>query len=559
MKEDVKTLSIALLRVSSTKQGLAGDSPDRQREEIEKILPKYNTKVIKWIELVESASGEIQPATKAIDYCREHEEDIKYCFITYIDRFTRAGSYYYQNLKSQLAKYGVYLVDVAGVISVESKNSLDLFDRQYKWSVYNPSHVAEILEAEKAHDEIRTILTRLIGSEIRYARMGYWVNYAPDGYIIEKKDTDNGKRCILKPHPERSKYFLKMFELKIQGFANEEIVKEINALGYRSRRLNVRDSENKIRIVGHKGEKPLDVKQVNKFLQNPIYCLVGTHKWLDKPRIMHGEPIITIDMFNKANRGKITILEENGNISVLKGKIAERYIRKSKNVPLYAFKEYVMCPFCNLKFKGSASRGKMGILYPAYHCNRNHKYFRIPVKEMEETIYNFCKGIKFTEKFKKRFRTITLEELQKEYEADLQKSINKEKDVLRLKQEKQMIVDKIKILENPIVIKLMEEELAKIVRQLEPEKEERDFAELKEVTTEALLNHCKYYVEHLQDLLMGSSNPLQNAAFFGTIFEAPPTYQDLKSGTVKLAGIFNLNEAFKTSNSTIVSDQGLEP
>lgn len=37
------------------------------------------------------------------------------------------------------------------------------------------SKKSEILEAERAKDEIRDILSRMIGAEIRYVRMGYRV------------------------------------------------------------------------------------------------------------------------------------------------------------------------------------------------------------------------------------------------------------------------------------------------------------------------------------------------------------------------------------------------
>lgn len=271
---------------------------------------------------------------------------MKYCFITNIDRFTRAGSYQYLNLKAQLSKYGVQLMDVAGVISEEKKNTLESYGVNYKWSSYSPSHKAEILQAEEAHDEIRRNLTRMIGAEIRYTRLGYWMSVSPHGYISEKIDTDNGKRTVIKPDPERSKWFLRMFELRIQGIPDEEIVQRLNAMGYKSRRVSVRDSEKKVKVIGYKGEVPLTIKQLHRYLEDPIYCGVSSHKWLEKPLIVHGQPIITIDMFNKANRGKITIVDKDGEIKILKNKAAERYLRKQKNDPLYAYKPYVLCDAC---------------------------------------------------------------------------------------------------------------------------------------------------------------------------------------------------------------------
>lgn len=539
----MKKLAIGLIRVSSTKQGLIGDSTDKQKEEIEKILvPKYNAPVDQWISLIQSASGEIQPATKAIEYCKSHPE-ISYCYITYIDRFTRAGSYYYQHLKAQLAKYGVQLLDLGGVISNEYVNTLESFGKEYKWSVYSPSLKAEILEAEDSRDEIRRILTRLIGSEIRYLRMGYWASYAPEGYIVEKIETENGKRCILSLDPEKSKYILRMYELRIEGVSDDEIIGRINAMGYKTKRLHIRDSKGV--VTGYKGEKPLTTKRLNRILANPIYCLISTHTWLDKPTAMHGTPIVTIEMFNKANKGKILIVNENNEIKILKGKVAERYTRKSKNVPQYAYKEYVMCPLCNGKFKGSASKGKLGKYYAAYHCSKNHKYLRVSTDNMMTTIEEYIKKVEFTDEFKAKFRQITIEELEKRIDHIATDSLNIEQTVADLKAEKKLIIDKIKSLSSPIALRAMEEELEAIEAKLVSATQKRDNQEDQQLDLELLLNHCKYYVEHLEDLLLGGSDPIQNAAFFGLVFDVAPTYEDLKSGTPQLAPLFKLNGVFR--------------
>ena len=564
----MKALSIALLRVSSSKQGLAGDSPERQKEDIVKLLPKYNAEVINYFEIIESASGDIQPAIKVINFAKEHPE-IKYCFITYIDRFSRAGSYVYQFLKSQLAKYGVQLIDVAGVISPEVKNTLDTYGVEYKWSKYNPSHIAEIMAAESAYDEIRTILTRLIGSEIRYVRLGYWVGSQPYGYTSEKTETEHGKRVVLKPDSSTSKWFVKMFVLKIQGLMDEEIVRQVNAMGYKSRRLNIRNKDDKSKIIGYKGEKKLIVKQLAEFIQNPIYALVSTHKWLEKPQKIHGTPIVSIDMFNKANRGKIRIIEDNGLITILKGKAIDRYLRKSKNIPLYAYKDYVLCPICHGRFKGSASKGGSGKLYPAYHCNRNgHEYLRIPTgsdatiidsrETMEGTIYSFIEKVKFNDEFKAKFRQLTVEELEKRQEIIEKDTTTKEENVLSLRAEKKLTVDKIKQLNSPIAIAAMEEELERINEELIQTRAKRDSTENLEIDLDTILNHCKYFVEHLETLLLGGTNPIQNAAFFGLVFDTPPTYEELKSGTPQLAPLFMLNEELSNLNSDVVSRRRVE-
>ena len=48
--------------------------------------------------------------------------------------------------------------------------------------------------------------------------------------------------------------------------------------------------------------------------------------------------------------------------------------------------QVVACPKCGKILSGSASRGKMGAYYPAYHCSRNGHYFRVPKPEFDQVL-----------------------------------------------------------------------------------------------------------------------------------------------------------------------------
>ena len=53
-----------------------------------------------------------------------------------------------------------------------------------------------------------------------------------------------------------------------------------------------------------------------------------------------------------------------------------------------------LCPECSRPLLGSASRGKTGKYYTAYHCSNHGHYFRVPKDEMEERIMLFVKQLK---------------------------------------------------------------------------------------------------------------------------------------------------------------------
>src|ERR1035437_4797344 len=104
--------AVAAIRISSLKQGLQGDSPEAQKEQIEQYAKSRNITVKKYFIFMESASKEEQPVQEAIDYCKSPKNDIQLFVIKSIDRFTRGGSYLYNHLKMQLERYGVKLVDI---------------------------------------------------------------------------------------------------------------------------------------------------------------------------------------------------------------------------------------------------------------------------------------------------------------------------------------------------------------------------------------------------------------------------------------------------------------
>ena len=258
---------VAAIRVSSSKQGLQGDSPESQLQQIKLLADRKGIIISKVFEFIESASKEIQPNQKAIDYCLNKENNISYFFIKSIDRFTRGGSKFYTKLKDQLDEHDIQLTDVYGIIGEGKINTLGHLGVEYKWSNYSPTYKSEILEAERAKDEVRDILTRMIGAEIEYVRLGYAIRQSPYGYVNAKIETIHGKRTILKPEPFESKHIITMYELRAAGNkTDQEIVDIINDMGFKSREISVHSKENRRIIIGKRGGKPMTVKLLQKYI-----------------------------------------------------------------------------------------------------------------------------------------------------------------------------------------------------------------------------------------------------------------------------------------------------
>ena len=99
--EPAPRFAVAAIRISSVKQGLQGDSPDDQKQQIERFAANRCITIKKYFIFMESASKEQQPVQEAIDYCTKSSNHISYFIIKSIDRFTRGGSYSYDHLKRQ--------------------------------------------------------------------------------------------------------------------------------------------------------------------------------------------------------------------------------------------------------------------------------------------------------------------------------------------------------------------------------------------------------------------------------------------------------------------------
>ena len=399
--------AVAAIRISSLKQGLQGDSPEAQKEQIERFALAHNIHIKKFFIFMESASKEEQPVQEAIDYCKNPKNDIQLFVIKSIDRFTRGGSYLYDHLKMQLTKYGVKLVDIYGIIGHQDVNTLEHLGVEYNWSIYSPTKKSEILEAERAKDEMRDIMTRMIGAEIRYVRLGFRVRQPPFGYENEKVETSHGKRVILKPHPEESKWIIKMFELRARGTINDnDIVSELNDLGFKTRKHYMRNPKDRTKVIGERGSKKLVIRQFWRFIQNPIYAGVNIEKWTEGEAIKGKfDGLISMELFNKANKGKRTLTEENGEVKFWHHQPdAWRLIKQVKN-PNFPYKRHVLCPHCEKPLFGSASRGRKGKYYPAYHCNKRGHYFRVSTTDFDETIATFVKSLNITPEYVEQLKT----------------------------------------------------------------------------------------------------------------------------------------------------------
>lgn len=548
--------AVAAIRISSVKQSVEGDSPEAQKEQIERYAEAHNIHIKKIFIFLESASKEQQPVQEAIDYCKNPKNDIQLFVIKSIDRFTRGGSFFYEELKMQLDKCKVRLIDIYGVIGQQQVNTLEHLGLSFKWSVYSPTKKSEMLEAERAKDEMRDIMSRMIGAEIRYSRMGYWVRNAPFGFVNEKIETPNGKRVILKPHPVESAWIIKMFELRSRGTLSDyQIVDEINNLGFKTRIMHFRDPHDRTKIIKEKGSKKLNIKGFWRYIKNPLYAGINLTSWTkENPQKGHFDGLVSISIFNKANRGKITIIEESNGIKIYKKRPPEYLINKGARNPDFPYKRIVLCPHCEKPLFGSASRGHLGKYYPAYHCNKRGHYFRVRKADFDETITKFVKNIHLADGYSDALVKAVIDECEKRQKESTTDNINIDAKITDLKAQAKLTADKIKYVTSEVAMKYIEEELVKNDQEISGLLAEKQKSiQEKPSDIHVVMAYIKYFLEHLEDLLIHSADPVAKASHFGVLFDRAPTYQEIVSGTREFAQCIALNEVFALSKTNLVN------
>ncbi len=67
-----------------------------------------------------------------------------------------------------------------------------------------------------------------------------------------------------------------------------------------------------------------------------------------------------------------------------------------------------------------------------------------------------------------------------------------------------------------------------------------------EYDVRTLINYANYFLEHLEELVFGGSDPERKGAMFGLLFQQAPTYTEITTRTPHLSPLFNQYEEKET-------------
>ena len=531
---------IIYCRVSSAKSAQEGESLDTQESICRRFVDGRGLAIVPGGKVFrETFSGrkDKRPVLEEVfDFIKEHPGKVDYFVFRVIDRFTRGGSYSYEMIKRRLATFGVEMIDTYGVIQ-PAKNTLEHVGFEYEWSRTSPSEIAETVIANTAKAEVTNVLTRLIGREIELTNQGFQIGQPADGFLNKRVIMDGKRKVVQVPDPNRAKFIVEMFSLRAAGtHSDKEIVKRVNAMGYRTKVHNRWDKSHE-NVIGSRGGVPLNVKHLQEIIRRPIYCGIVCEKWTrNRPIKAQYDGLVSIETFNRANRNNVFIDDDASGLQIHYDSHPERKtVFKTRNNPLFPYKNFVLCPSCRKPFTGSCPRGRSGQVFPIYHCSRKHRYIGVPKEDFDAAFERFIRQLKFKPDLFDSLEASFLNKYHQRKEEIARLSANVQTTIADLKAQQKAKTEAFVAAQSPVLRAQLEKGVEELETKIKSAGCESHKIEISEEDIRYFKEAGKHVLEHLSELLLNPGNSTQKLNLVSLLFEELPTYHDIVNGTAKLA------------------------
>ena len=267
----------------------------------------------------------------------------------------------------------------------------------------------------------------------------------------------------------------------------------------------------------------------------------------------HGKPIrapypglVSIETFNRANRGKIEIVEHSdSSLSVRRDtKPKRRYLNCN---PDYPYRFVVRCPVCGGPFKGSASRGKLGKYYPAYHCSKGHRYLRIPKNQLDDAAQGFIEQLRFKKESIPLVEAVALDVWNQRQAANSKNEQLQQETAATRRQKQELLLEQYTQSESPVVKRLLEQQIEELDEDVDSDPEE-DRPNL-----EDYFQRLRSLVEHAEKLLLNAADQRLMRQLWGFVFDELPTYETLCGGTPEMTVLLELYREPKLGKNQLVA------
>jgi hypothetical protein len=284
-----------------------------------------------------------------------------------------------------------------------------------------------------------------------------------------------------------------------------------------------------------------------------------THKWNDKPIKTQYIGLVSIELFNIANRNAVYIEEGIGGNITVHYDYSPYHVKRMKDNPLFPHKKVILCPSCKKPFLGSSPKSKNGKGVPTYHCGRNHKYFGVNKIDFDKELKKFILTLKKEPDFINAFKMSALNKF-KEKEKELgQVAVKVSTTISELESDKQSNISNFITTKNETIRTELEKRINALEQKIVEARTVRNEMEVEEQDIHIFAANAQKLMEHPVEMLMDQDNPAILLSLFGLVFEELPTYEEIVNGTPKMSLLYNASDAFKAGESANVRDTGIEP
>lgn len=511
--------AISVLRVSTDRQMREGDGIENQRRANDAYIRRKGYQVVQTFEIAESASHEVRKDFDAVfDYTVANRDRVDVWVMYKVDRLSRGGLLTYAVLKQKLKELGIRIEYSTQEMDGETPEG----------------ELMEGMLAIMARFENRLKTQRTIGVEKILTREGYWCRSAPTGFINGRDD--KGKPILL-PTPDKEQWELLCYGLRKQMtgvYKIVEVAEELRQKGFRTREMTRN---------GVKKASPITPQTWDKIVRNPVYGGFLREKWTD------GVPV------RAKFDGPLTPAEWGQLQDAMDGRTkALMPSARKKHHADFPLRQFLLCPSCGEKVRGSCSTGKMKKQYWYYHCKNKECRFNIQTKDIHPLFERYLEKITPSPELIELFKETVLSAFAERHKLASNSVTEAEKEMKAIREEKQTLIELMKqAAKDPELLKDLKEQYQEVCKRLSLAKVTRGHKEIEEVQAQVVVDYCVHFLLHAHKLWK-ESQPEEQFRLQSLIFpegishdvltgkqtpKLSPVYEvisDLQSGEKHLAG-----------------------
>jgi DNA invertase Pin-like site-specific DNA recombinase len=496
----VQPTAVIYCRVSSKDQ-VDGTSLESQERYCREWADRQGIRVVcVFVDKGESAkTADRSEFIKAISFCAQKRNGVKYFIVHKIDRFARSQDDHV-SVRATLRRYGV-----------ELRSATEPIDE----TPVGKAMEGMISVFAEFDNNVRR--ERCVSGMLERIRQGVWVWGAPLGY---QRQTRGGP---LVPDPTLAPFIRLVFEEWAKG-------------GYTYASLAAFLAERGMRT--RSGKRP-SMQLVQHILTNPIYC--GIMEVWGERQVGKFEPLISVELFERCQPQHRAVADPR-----------PARIRYNPAFPL----RRVVCTTCGGRLTGSFCRSRSGRRYPYYHHQKQgcDRATFVPKAHLESVFVSYLESVATKAGFEKLFARLVSDKW-REIMRDSQHERGRiEREMESLRGERQRIFEFHR--SGQYTDEEFREQREVVARRLLERQAALDRVDVSDFSLDAALRDCLRLTRETA-LLWQQSTPGWRLRFQSLVFVGGEMrFDGIDFSNSPLTSIYQLNREFCTSPSTWVHHVG---